>query len=92
MSVVTIDMIEAYAKHFGTSLQDGTQYPGVVGSLRTIESGQGTLVADLMNGNEIFYPLMEAYCKALKIEMPEDWKKPLVKVDEKLPEADKAAE
>ena len=79
-SVITLDMIEQFAKSNETSLEDGTQYPGVVGSLRAWEAGQGVLNAELVNGNPVFAPLQEAYYKALDREVPESEKTPLVKV------------
>lgn len=77
-SVITLNMIEAFAAFEGTSLEDGTQIPGVIGSLRAWEGGQGTLKAELVNGNPIFVPLQEAYYKALDREVPESEKSPLV--------------
>ncbi len=77
-SVVTLDMIEQFATFEKISLEDGTQYPGVVGSLRAWEAGQGELKAELVNGNPVFVPLQEAYYKALGQEVPETAKVPLV--------------
>jgi len=44
---------------------------------------KGELPAKLMNGNELWMPLMQAYWNANGHEgdMPEDWKKPLVEVE-----------
>lgn len=77
-SVITLDMIEGFAEFNGTSLEDGSQIPGVIGSLRAWESGQGELVAKLVNGNPVFAPLQEAYYKALGQEVPESEKSPVV--------------
>lgn len=88
-SIVTLDMIREWAAFYNVSLEDGSQMPGVVGSLETLAEGAGTLPAELMNGNETFLPLMQAYWTKSGHEgdMPEDWKKPLVQVeDSKLPE------
>jgi len=68
MSVISLDMIEKFAAHNGVSLEDGTQYPGVVGSLKAWEAGQGELQSDLVDAGankEAFAPLVEAYNAAI---------------------------
>jgi len=63
-SVITLDQIKGFANHFEMDLTDGTQYPGVVGSLETWESGRGELDNELVNGEatkEIFAPLVAAH-------------------------------
>lgn len=80
-SVVTEDMLDAWCKHYEIA-DDVSQRPGVLSSLTTLESGVGELPAGLMNGNEVFYPLMQSYWNKSGNEgdMPEDWTKPLVKI------------
>lgn len=66
-------MIQLFARNNGTSLEDGTQYPGVVGALSGWENGRGQLDADLVDApslREIFKPLREAYFKALGKDVP----------------------
>lgn len=62
-SVVTKEMVEAYAKQFDISLEDGSQEPGVVGSLEGLASGQGTL-PDFMREDEVFSDVVKAYDSA----------------------------
>jgi len=70
-SVVTVDMIEAFAEKVGVSLEDGSQYPGIVGTLRTIENGDGTIqgaLGELVQDEahkELFAPLVKAHEEAL---------------------------
>ena len=78
MSVITLDMVDQFASFHGISLDDGSQFPGVRGSLEAWEAGRGSLEAALVNGNPSFYPLVEAYYKALGQEVPESVKQPLV--------------
>lgn len=40
-SVVTLEMIRAWAAHFEIDLEDGSQYPGIIGSLLDLEAGRG---------------------------------------------------
>lgn len=40
-SVITLDMIRAFAKRHEINLEDGSQYPGVIGSLIEVEEGRG---------------------------------------------------
>jgi hypothetical protein len=97
---ITKEMIEAYAAFFGTDLSDGSQEPGIIGSLNGWASGSGELNAELVNGNPVFAPIVEAYYAAKGVEVPESVKVPLTPVDEgvtdimdeKLPEAEPAAE
>ncbi len=73
MSVITLDMIQSFASFFGTSLEDGSQYPGVVGSLKEWEQGEGELKAELTDAEatrEVFAPLRSAYFKAKGVEEP----------------------
>jgi hypothetical protein len=84
---ITKAMIEAYAARYEIDLADGSQEPGIVGSLNMWAEGKGELDAKLVNGNPLFDELRAAYAKANGYEEPEDWKKPLVDVEEKLPEA-----
>lgn len=79
--IITREMIEAYAKHYSIDLTDGSQEPGVVGSLKTWESGKGELDAKLVNGNPIFAALVEAYYKANGQEVPESVKVPLTNIE-----------
>ncbi len=68
MSVITLDMIRAFAAFMGTSLEDGTQFPGVVGSLEAWEQGVGELKSDLVDSDEnreVFAPLVAAYSAAV---------------------------
>lgn len=63
-----------FARFHGISLEDGSQYPGVIGSLKAMEAGKGTLNAHLVDApslREVFRPLREAYFKALGQEVPE---------------------
>lgn len=63
-----------FAKFHGISLEDGSQYPGVLGSLKAWEAGNGVLNANLVDApslREIFRPLREAYFKAQGHEVPE---------------------
>lgn len=95
---ITQQMVEEYAKHHGTSLEDGSQEPGIRGTLVGWSEGQGTLDADLVNGNPTFAPIVEAYYKAKGQEVPESVKVPLTPTDdgttdimaEKLPDAEAA--
>lgn len=68
-------MIELTARFYGTSLEDGTQYPGVVGTLRSWEAGRGELDANLVDApslRAVFAPLREAYFAAKGVsQMPE---------------------
>lgn len=80
--IITREMIEAYAKHYSIDLTDGSQEPGVVGSLKTWESGKGELDAKLVNGNPIFTPVVEAYFAAKGEAVPESVKVPLTPLDE----------
>jgi len=94
--IITRDMIEEFAKHYSIDLADGSQEPGVVGSLNTWAEGKGELDAKLVNGNPTFAPVVEAYFKANGQEVPESVKVPLTPVEgeakegEKLPEAEAA--
>jgi len=64
MSIVTLDQINAYALHYGIDLTDGSQYPGVVGSLTTWEVGQGEIDAKLIEeAPEMWKPLVDEYTK-----------------------------
>lgn len=81
-SVISLDMIEAWAEYYEISLEDGSQYPGVVGSLKSAELGVGSLPAELVNGNPIFDDLRVAYAKANGYEEPESWQVPLTPLDE----------
>ena len=85
-SVVTPEMVSEYMKFFGVA-EDAA-----IGSLHMWEQGQGELAAALVNGSEVFLPVVESYFKSKGMEVPETVKVPLVKVEEKLPEAEKAAE
>ncbi len=78
---ITKAMIEAYAKRFSIDLTDGSQEAGIVGSLQMLGNGQGELDAQLFNGNEILYPVTEAYYAAKGVEVPESVKVPLTPVD-----------
>lgn len=40
-SVITEEMVAAFAQHENISLEDGSQKPGVVGSLVDLENGHG---------------------------------------------------
>lgn len=73
-SVITLDMIKFFAAYEGTSLEDGTQFPGVIGSLTNWENGQGELNANLVDApslRDTFAPLREAYFAAKGQEAPE---------------------
>lgn len=73
MSVITLDMIREYAKFYSINLDDGSQYPGVIGSLVGWEEGKGELNAYLMDSpetNPVFNPLREKYYKANGVEVP----------------------
>lgn len=66
-------MIREYAKFYSISLEDGSQYPGVVGSLLTWEEGRGELTPYLTDSpemNPIFNPLREKYYQSLGQEVP----------------------
>ncbi len=80
--IITREMIEAYAKHYSIDLTDGSQVPGIIGSLNTWAAGYGTLDAALVNGNPLFAPVVEAYFKAKGQEVPESVKVPLTPTDE----------
>ncbi len=60
MSVITLDQIEAFATFNSISLTDGTQLPGVIGSLQAWETGKGEMPADLVS-NPVFATLVSAY-------------------------------
>lgn len=47
MSVISWDMISLFASHNGVDITDGTQIPGVVGSLEAWEAGKGEMQTDL---------------------------------------------
>lgn len=79
---ITKQMVEEYAKHFGIDLADGSQEPGIVGSLNTWAEGKGELDAALVNGNPTFAPVVEAYYKSNGQEVPESVKVPLTPTDE----------
>lgn len=73
-SVITLDMIELFAKFNGISLEDGSQFAGVKGTLLDWEAGRGTLAAELVDApslRDTFKPLREAYFKALGKDVPE---------------------
>lgn len=79
-SILTEQMVDQYLA-FHPDLNEETAVTG----LNHFLAGEGELPAKLMNGNEVFYPLMETYAKANgQPGMPENWKTPLVEVDEKL--------
>lgn len=66
-SVITDAMVEAYAAFYGTSLEDGSQVPGVVGALEAFEAGNDELPAMLFDARatrDIFAPLREKYFAA----------------------------
>lgn len=72
-SVVTEEMIRAYAEHFEIDLEDGTQRDGVLGTLRLLEKGQGWLPAKLFDREltrGVFATLRTAYFTALGREEP----------------------
>ncbi len=79
--IITRDMIEAYAKHYSIDLTDGSQEPGIIGSLNTWAAGKGELDAALVNGNPTFAPIVEAYYAAKGEEVPESVKVPLTPTD-----------
>lgn len=79
---VTKQMVEEYAKRFDIDLADGSQEPGIIGSINTWAEGQGELDAKLVNGNPTFAPVVEAYFKAKGQEVPESVKVPLTPTDE----------
>ncbi len=82
-SVVSQEMIDAFAAFF-TCEKDVAE-----GSLKMWEEGKGELDANLVNGNPIFMPVVEAYYKSLGFEVPETVKVPLTPVElgpEKLPD------
>ena len=98
MCEITKQMIETFAQHFNIDLADGSQEPGVIGSLNTWAEGKGELDAALVNGNPVFTELVESYYKANGQEVPESVKIPLTPVEgaensvveEKLPESETA--
>lgn len=61
-SVITLDMIRAFAVKHEISLEDGTQYPGVIGTLTDWENGKGEMESELPQ--DVFEPLVAAYNKA----------------------------
>ena len=69
MSVITIDMVEEFARFHNISLGNGENFPGVIGSLRLWEQGQGEMQSGL--DQEIFAPLTEAYNKAHGVPVEE---------------------
>lgn len=73
MSIVTKEMVEAYAKQYGIDLSDGTQKPGVIGALEDWVAGRGEMNAFLTDAvvtRELFAPIREAYFRAHGVEMP----------------------
>lgn len=72
----TEEMIQAYAEHFKIDLTDGSQRPGVEGSLIDVANGKsaGNKMAPLLDSpetREVFAPLREAFFYALGYtEMP----------------------
>ncbi|MDD5726804.1 MAG: hypothetical protein PHC53_05395 [Patescibacteria group bacterium] len=74
---ITKQMVEEYAMHHDIDLTDGSQEPGIIGTLNTWADGQGELDADLVNGNPTFAPIVEAYYTAKGESVPESVKVPL---------------
>jgi hypothetical protein len=88
-SVVSCSMVEAWAEHFGISLEDGSQWPGCLGSLRGIEKGEGEIPAELFQKDQetidLFLPLTTAYFSVKDQEVPETVLVPIVHVEEAAP-------
>jgi len=80
--VITQSMVEAYAKRFNIDLEDGSQKPGIEGTLAGWANGQGELDAELVNGNLVMLPVAEAYYAAKGVEVPDSVKVPLTPIDE----------
>lgn len=72
MSVITLDMIKLFAKKMEQSLEDGSQYPGIVGTLELCEAGEGEIQGKFgelftdEDSQEVFAPLKEAYLTAIQ--------------------------
>lgn len=73
-SVITLDMVKMFALFHNVSLEDGSQFPGVVGTLGMWEKGMGELNANLVDApslREVFKPLRDAYFTAQNQPIPE---------------------
>lgn len=72
MSIVTWEMISAYAAHFGIDI---TSVQGVVGSIEAWVSGHGELDSTLVTGTPeltaTFAPVVAAYNAAHTVAAPE---------------------
>ena len=79
---ITKEMIEAYAKRFSIDLTDGSQEPGILGTLQGWAVGEGVLDAELVNGNPLFEEVAKGYFAAKGVEVPESVEVPLTPVDE----------
>ena len=86
-SIITAEMVDKYIEFHPVDLDEEKAITG----LNTFIAGEGQMPARLMNGNETFYPIMEAYAKAHGQEMPESWKEKLVEPYLILPEASNTA-
>ena len=83
-TIISPEMIDAWITYCKEKLGEEVEVDAAVGTLKMYENGQGELAADLMNGNELFYPLMQVYYNkgGHEGEMPESWKLPLETVEE----------
>lgn len=71
-SLVTEEMIAAYAKHYGWENNDD-QRPGIIGAIEASAKGEGELDANLYDAEatrELFAPVRSAYFKAKGVEEP----------------------
>lgn len=69
MFTVTREMIVAFAKFFSIDLTDGSQEPGVIGSINNIAAGHSNghklaFLFDAPENRETFAPLRKAFFEA----------------------------
>lgn len=63
--MISQKMIEVYAQVFNIDLTDGSNVPGVMGSLEMLARGEGEFPTALIEADgELFAPLVDAYSKA----------------------------
>jgi len=75
--MITQEQIDAYIAKYPDNSREAAE-----GTLALWEKGQGELDAELVNGSEVFAPIVEAYYKANGEEVPESVKVPLTPVNE----------
>lgn len=58
---ISKELVQAYADFFGIDLSDGTQEPGIIGTLTMWYQGKGELAGDLVDNNPLFDELKASY-------------------------------